>query len=301
MSSKIYLVSLICLAWSAFHPAQASEVRLPYQGLVLNANLQLAEGRKLSDGVILITHGGLLHRGTETILYLQKLFKERGYSSLAINLSLGLSNRQGNYDCKVPHRHLNQNAATEIGAWVEWLQRQGVQQVVVLGHSRGGSQTALYAAEQDHPLVQAVILMAPATLANNDATEYQKRFRKPLAPALQKAQRLVKAGKGAQLMPRVNVLTCANTTVSAASFVSYFGEPARLDTPMLIPKFKKPVLVLVAEVDDIVVDLGPKISPLADGKRVQLKVIAGADHFFRDLYADDAADASMAFLKQIGF
>ena len=300
MQSQKYRTVLIILVLLC-SSAHASDVTLPYQGLVLNANLELAAGRKLNDGAILITHAGLMHRGTETILYLQKLFKDRGYNSLAINLSLGLNNRQGNYDCKVPHRHRNQDAAAEIGAWVDWLKRQGVQQVALLGHSRGGSQTALYAAEQDNDMVRAVILMAPATMANNDAAEYQKRFKKPLAPTLKQAQKFVKAGKGATLMSHANVLTCADTAVSAASFVSYFGEPQRLDTPILISQFKKPVLVIVAGADDIVVGLEPKVSPLVDGQRVQMKVIEGADHFFRDLYADDVADASAVFLKQQGF
>lgn len=285
----------------AFAPAQASEVTQTYKGMVLNANLELAAGKKTSDGVILITHGGLLHRSSETIVYLQKLFKERGYNSLAINFSLGLNHRHGNYDCKVPHRHLNQDAAQEIGAWVEWLKRQGVQHVALLGHSRGGAQTALYVAEQDSALVHAVVLMAPATIANNDASEYQKRFGKPLEPTLQKAQKLVKAGKGTTLLAQVGVMTCADTKATAASFVSYFGEPARLDTPSLIPKIKKPVLIVVAGADEIVIGLEPKISPLVDNQRVQMKFVDGADHFFRDLYADDAVDATDAFLKRTGF
>jgi len=33
-----------------------------------------------------------------------------------------------------------------------------------------------------------------------------------------------------------------------------------------------------------------KVEPLADGEHVTLVVIDGADHFFRDLYAEDIAD-----------
>lgn len=301
MQFQSFLTGAAIVLCLVFSPVQASEVSQTYKGMLLNANLELAAGKKTSDGVILITHGGLLHRSSETIVYLQKLLKDRGYSSLAINFSLGLNNRHGNYDCKVPHRHLNQDAAQEIGAWVEWLKHQGVKQIALFGHSRGAAQTALYVAEQDPALVQAVILMAPATIANNDAAEYQKRFGKPLEPTLQKAQKLVKAGKGTTLLTHVGVMTCADTKATAASFVSYFGEPARLDTPSLIPKFKKPVLVVVAGADEIVIGLEPKITPLVDNQRVQMKVVDGADHFFRDLYADDAVDATDAFLKRAGF
>ena len=155
--------------------AEAKEVTLQHKGLTLNASLELAVGKKLADGAILITHAGLAHRGMEVIAYLQTLFKERGYNTLAINLSLGLNNRHDRYDCKVTHRHRYADAADEIGAWVDWLKGQDARRVTLLGHSRGGAQTALYAAERDNALVQAVVLLAPDTRATNDAAAYQRR------------------------------------------------------------------------------------------------------------------------------
>lgn len=280
--------------------APAREVTLPYKGLTLNADLELAAGKKPADGVILVTHGMLAHRDMEALVYLRNLLKEKGYSTLAVNLSLGLDNRHGMYDCKVTHRHRQADAADEIGAWVGWLEKQGVKRVTLLGHSNGGAQTAFYAAERDTALVKAVALLAPATRDNNDAAAYRKRYRKPLAPLLEKAQALVKAGKGATVLAHADFLYCPDTTATADAFVSYYG-PDRLDTPMLIRKIKKPTLVVVAGSDEVVVGLDKKVAPLADGKRVQMKVVDGADHFFRDLYADDAVEAIVAFLKGVGF
>ncbi len=278
----------------------AKEVTLPYKGLTLNADLELAAGKKLADGVILVTHGMLAHRDMEALVYLRNLLKERGYNTLAINLSLGLNNRHDMYNCKVTHRHRQADAADEIGAWVDWLKKQGTKRVAVLGHSNGGAQTALYAAKRDNAPIKAAVLMAPATRDNNDAATYQKRYQKPLAPVLEKTQKLVKEGKGAMVLEHTDFLYCPDTSVTADAFVSYYG-PDRLDTPTLIPKIKKPTLVLVAGSDDIVVDLEKKVAPLAAGKRVQMKVINNADHFFRDLYADDAVETVDAFLKGTGF
>ncbi len=279
----------------------AEEVTLTHQGLTLNANLELAAGKKPADGVILITHGALGHRRMETISSLQKLLKERGHSSLAINLSLGLDNRQGMYDCAVTHRHRNADATDEIGAWVEWLKKQGAKRVAVFGHSRGGAQTALYAAERDDALVKAVVLLAPATRDNNDAATYEKRFRKPLAPLLDQAQKLVKDGKGGAVIEHVGLMTCADTSATADSFVSYYEPSARLDAPSLITKIRKPVLVVVGGKDDVVVDLDKKVAPLADGKRVQMKVIGSANHLFIGFHAEDVADATVDFLKAAGY
>jgi len=280
---------------------QAKDVTLNHQGLALNANLELAAGKKPADGVILITHGALGHRRMEIVTSLQKLFKERGYSTLAINLSLGLSNRHGMYDCKVPHRHRYTDAADEIGVWVDWLKKQGVTRVAVLGHSRGGAQTAVYAAERDNALVKAVVLLAPAIGENTDAATYQQRFRQPLAPLLEKAQQLVKGGKGGTVIEHIGLLTCNDTSASADSFVSYYGPDPRLDTPHLLPKIRQPVFVVVASKDNVVVDLDKKVAPLADGKRVRMIVIDGANHLFHGFAIEDTVDAAVTFLKAAGY
>lgn len=267
-----------------------------YKGLTLNANLVLAADKKVADGVIVITHAGLVNRDMELYVHLQKLFKERGYSTLAINLSLARNNRHGMYDCKLTQRHRYTDAADEIGAWTDWLVRQGMQRVILLGHSRGGAETALYAAERDKPQVKAVILLAPDTSETNDAIAYQAHYRKPLAPILNMASRRVHQGHGAMLLKHVDFLYCPDTSATADTFVSYYGPDPRLDTAYLISKICKPVLLVLAGSDEVVVN-NQKFTALANAKQIQSKVLDGADHFFRDLYADDAVDAIDAFLR----
>ena len=88
----------------------AKEVRLNYRGLSLNADLMLATGNIVDQRVILITHGALAHRNMEFLVYLRKLLKDKGYNTLAINLSLGIPNRHGMFDCGNVHRHRNDDA-----------------------------------------------------------------------------------------------------------------------------------------------------------------------------------------------
>lgn len=296
-----YLGMLACCIGLGIAAASANEVTLPHKGLTLNASLDLAAGKKPADGVILITHGGLAHRDMEMITALRTALHQKGYSTLAINLSLGIDRRHGMYDCQVTHRHRNGDAAEEIGAWVDWLKKQGVKRVTLLGHSRGGAQTAFYLAEQDQAVVDAVVLIAPAIAENTSAAEYQRRFQHPLAPALAQAQKLRKSGKGEAVLSHVGLLTCADTSATADAFVSYYGPSPGLDTPSLLPRLRKPTLVVVASNDEVVVGLDRKVAPLADGKHLQMKLIEGADHTFRDLYGDDAADAIDAFLKGARF
>lgn len=301
MRTGQFIRCLVAVLLVGIAPLEAKEVTLQYQGLTLNANLELATRKKITDGAILITHGSLAHRGMESLANFQGLLKEKGYNTLAINLSLGLNNRHGMYDCRIPHRHRYTDAVGEIHAWMDWLKKQGATRAAVLGHSRGAAQTALYAAERKHALIRAVVLLAPATLDNASPTEYEERFQQPLALLLEKAQELIQAGKGDTLIEGIGLLTCAGTSATAASLVSYYRADPRLDTLALLSKIGKPVLVVVAGGDEIVVDLEKKLAPKVDGKHLQMKVVENADHFFRDLYADEAVDAIDLFLRGAGY
>jgi len=293
--SRLRAPGIVITAMFFCGAVQAKEITRHYKNLELNANLTLANGKKMSDGVILITHGGLMHRGMELYVLLQELLKEQGYSSLAINLSLGMDNRHGSLDCKTIQRHRYSDAADEIGSWVSWLKAQGVKEIVLLGHSRGGGETALYASAHEDPAVKAVILLAPDTRETNDAKAYQARYHQPLSSMLAKAQKLVNSGRGDTVMQHTHFLYCADSPVTAATFVSYYGPDPRLDTAYLIPKIRYKTLIVLAGADQIVVNV-KKFLPLAKPAHVQVKTINGAGHFFQDLFADDAVDDMKTFL-----
>ncbi len=275
----------------------AQEVTIKHQGLTLNASLEHTDA---DEHIILITHGALAHRGMELISGLQERFGERGIGTLAINLSLGVNDRHGMYDCSIPHRHRNEDALEEIAAWLDWLERQGIKRVTLLGHSRGGAQTALFMATHNDARVQAAILMAPATLENNTAQRYQQQYKAPLGPLLEQAQARVEHGQGASLIEHANLMGCRDTAVSAESLVSYYGPKAQTDTVRLLRNLTKPALVVIGSDDDIVPDLERKLAPLPENSKTRRVVIDGAGHFFRDLNADDAVDAMMAFLASVG-
>lgn len=282
----------------AFMTSHAEEVSLKHQGLTVTANLETTGDDWTTKPVILMTHGTLAHNRMEIMETLQTAFKERGYSTLAINLSLGLSDRKGMYDCATPHTHRHTDAVEEIGVWLDWLKGKGASSVVLLGHSRGGNQTAWFAQEHDNALIRSVVLVAPQVWSGKYAADdYMKRFNKPLAPQLAKAEKLISSGKAEQMMKGVDFVYCEKTSATARAFVSYHSSDKRMDTPYLVGKITKPVLVIAGSEDTVVTGLVEKMQPLADGKRVTLSVIDGADHFFRDLYAEEVADGAVAFIE----
>lgn len=281
-----------------FTPLLAREVSLARNGLTLNANLETAGTDWQQRPFVLMTHGTLAHGAMETMQGLQTALKDRGIGSLSLTLSLGLDQRRGMYDCAQPHRHRHGDALEEIGAWLAWLQSQGVTQpVVLLGHSRGGNQVARYAAAHPEAALSHLILVAPQTWSEKGtAEEYEVRFGKPLAPLLERARQMQDEGKAGNLLEGVDFLYCPATQTSAAAFLSYYAPDPAMDTPSLLSAIKVPVLVVAGSQDEVVKGLIEKVQPLADGQRVQLLELDGADHFFRDLYAEDIADAVQALV-----
>lgn len=288
---RTLIVSLL-LALSLVAMARAEVVTLSHNGLILNANLEQAGSTWPAGPVVLMTHGTLGHSGMEIMSDLQGMLAERGVSTLAINLSLGLDDRAAvMYDCAVPHTHRHTDAVDEIGAWVEWLKAQGTKQIALLGHSRGGNQTARFAAATEDPAITAVFLLGPQTWdADADTQGYRKKYDTDLFPLLTKAEQMVANGKGTDMMEKIDFLYCEDTSATAESFLSYHAPDPNMDTPALLPQIRVPVTVFAGTEDTVVKGLIGKVRPLVDGERISLVEVDGADHFFRDLYGEDIAD-----------
>ncbi len=214
-------------------------------------------------------------------------------STLSISLSLGLSDREGMYDCQTSHTHLHTDAVTEIGLWHDWLKKQGVENVILLGHSRGGNQTARYAASINDESVNHVYLLAPQVLTNEyNHQDYEKRYKKPLAPLVEKAQKMLEAGKGKSLMEDVDFIYCEKTRATAESFVSYYHDPEeKMDTTTLLDDISYPLTIFAGSADTTVKNLIPKTRSKVDGEKSHLVIVEGADHFFRDLYSEEIVEA----------
>ena len=293
--------ALVALALGLFQApaATAEEVRLKQGDLTLNAQLDMADGKTLKDGLVLVVHGTLAHNDMDTLSNLRTILNDRGLNTLAINLSLAVDDRHGMYECATPHRHHHLDALEEIAVWMDWLKDQGAGPVILFGHSRGGNQSARFAAERGHALLSKLVLLAPATWdAGKAAAGFEKTHGRPLAQELGKAEALVKSGKSAEMMPKMGLLYCPGADVMAGSFVSYYRPDPRFNTPAILGEIKVPVLVMAGSEDNVVSDLPERMEGKTDGKRVTFEVIDGAGHFFLDLFAEDVADRIEDFLAK---
>lgn len=286
------------LVLSLANPALAKEVKETYKGLTVNANLVMADGASMQDDIVLLTHGTLTHKGRSTYAHLQKNLAANGVSSLAINLSLGIDDRSGEYDCAVPHTHKHTDALDEIDFWADWLEKQGTTSITLMGHSRGGNQTAWYAAERDRDTIKKVVLVAPATGDQQSASEYQEKYGVSVDGILSKANKMIKAGKGQDLMPETDFIYCKKTQVTPAAFVDYYTVKPQFDTPKLLENPKKPTLVIMGSADTVVADLPEKIEPLVTAGKIESLMLEDADHFFLDFANEDMASATAEFISK---
>ena len=129
-SRRVIIGLLAALVSSA---AFSGEVRIDGGEFTLNGDIELADGKNLSDGVVLLLHGTLAHKDMELIATLQEAMQEAGLNSLAINLSLNINDRHNFFPCDHPHSHRFEDALVELRIWLDWLASQDVDDVVLLG------------------------------------------------------------------------------------------------------------------------------------------------------------------------
>ena len=284
----------LCLPWIGGTALAAERVELAHDDLTLVGHMETATS--VEDGVVLMVHGTLAHGQMEVMRSMQELLRDAGYNSLAINLSLGQDARTGMYDCDSTHRHKHEDAVGEIAAWVDWLEGEGADRLVVLGHSRGGNQVARYLADDPAETVEKAVLMAPQTwTAGEEAKGYQASYDTALQPLLDRAEMLVSEGKGDEVM-EMDFIYCPDTTATAASVVSYYREDPMMDTPTVLAETDVPTLVIVAGADTTVTDLEEKMADRVGDAHIEMTTVSGSDHMFRDLFLYDAADAATAFI-----
>jgi len=261
----------------------SAQTPVTHQGL--DADFYEADG----NTAVLLLHGTLAHNRMEIISTISRLVSEDyGVPVLAPNLSYNLPGREGMLDCGITHTHKHFDALNEIGTWIAYLEDQGFENIIVSAHSRGGGQMSAYLADNPSDKIRGAVLIAPAVFDAEYAIKgYQERYGVPLEGLMEQAKQL----DGDSIMEVPGFVYCQQAKVSAASFIDYYTPDTRRDTPTNLTQVSDiPVVVVAGSEDDVVERLPEKLEATAGiGDNVSLEMIDGADHFFRDLYADDVA------------
>jgi pimeloyl-ACP methyl ester carboxylesterase len=292
---------LCCLLMLLSAVARADSRILELRGpdAVLTARLQPGSDWPAGPTVLLL-HGTLSHRDTEIIESLEALLADAGVATLAVNLGLGIDRREAALACDSEHRHLESDASSELALWIGWLQEQGVTDITLLGHSRGAYQVARYRLNSGDERVRRLVLVAPPTWSSEQMRDaYQARHAAALDPLLAEARAMQAAGRGRELLPgTVGLLYCEGGRVSADALLSYYGDDPLRDTPTLLTHLDTPTLLVSGSEDTVAAGLGEALEAIDAARRHHVRAleIDGADHFFRDLYADELIDNLLEFL-----
>ena len=300
----VYFTMMALLAFATVavspRPSVAEEVRLEHVGLSLLANLELPQGKTLAQApVALLLHGTLGHHDMEIIKALQAGLRTRGVATLAITLSLGLDSRRGMFACEREHDHRSADAIDEIGAWMAWLEERGAKSPTLVGHSRGAQQVASYAASAPERAASRLVLVAPLSdTAEMAIQSYRTAFAADLPAVLASAKARITAGEEDTLITAPGFLYCRAARVTAAAFADYY-DPDKYAVPIgILGDLQNTVLVVAGSDDRIAPDVAARLAARPPNPRVTLQTIDGADHFFRDLFADDMADMVSAFIHR---
>mgnify|MGYP001546092647 FL=1 len=277
--------SHIAIIFSAALSASVSWAQNPVSHQGLDADFYPADG----NTAVLLLHGTLAHNRMEIIKTIATLVSEDyGYPVLAPNLSYNQPGREGMLDCGITHTHKHFDALNEITHWVDYLETEGFEQIIVSAHSRGGGQMSAYLADNPASSIVGSVLIAPATFdANAQGPNYEDRFGGSLAGLMEQANTMAPD----EIMEVPGFVYCEQAKVSAASFIDYYTPDPRRDTPTNLTQVSNiPVVVVAGSEDDVVADLPGRMETTDGlGDNIGFEMIDGADHFFRDLYADDVS------------
>jgi pimeloyl-ACP methyl ester carboxylesterase len=170
---------------------------------------------------------------------------------------------------------------TDVDRAISRLKAEGYDQIVVAGHSMGGINTLLYAA--NHAGLAGVIVFAPTSHPGRNETD----------PTVAFARELVAKGLGDV---RTQFPSSGNPLLTMPrAWLSFFGPESPLDDAALLPRITAPLLWVAGTEDSGQRDAAERFRLVASNPLNRF-VMVNADHFATP---DVAALDTIAWLKQL--
>lgn len=273
--------TLTAIAFSLISSTALAQTEIQHNGLY--ADHYQGEGTT----AVLVVHGTLAHKRMEIIETLSMLLNEDyDLPVVAPNLDLSSPNRPGMVDCNQIHRHTHTEASTEIGQWVSWMEQQGYDNIIVAAHSRGGAQLSAYLADSPSSAITNAVLIAPATFNAQYAAD---SYLEATGMSIESLLATAKSADANEVIDVPRFVYCDDAKATAASVIDYYEPKAEFDTPTNLQSIQIPTLVVMGSEDSVVAELPDRLASTELAANITIETIDGADHFFRDLYADDIA------------
>jgi len=253
---------LICLP-NIGNTSEIIEKTLPNK---LHVSALYHRGEK-NQPAVFITHGFLQTRNYLTVSSLSNSLIESGYTVLAPTLSLGISRRQRSLPCDAIHTHTMKDDVNEIAFWIDWLNKNQKNKIILVGHSYGSLQNLVYASKQPNPAVKGIIATSLVDVEHVLGVEQ-------VYSQIKIAHKQLKQDK--TKLHNYKLSYCKNFVSPPGVFLSY-SEWTKKRILNAMPRINIPVEVILGSKDKRMGGNWPK---LIKEKGATLIIIDGANHFF---------------------
>lgn len=237
---------------------------------------------------VLILHGFTTTRHFPTVESMASGLNLEGYSVLAPNLTMGITQRQHSIKCQAIHTHTLEQDAEEIRVWVNWLHQKGHKHVILIGHSAGSMQILYALSEHIVTHVDSVILTSLYYFNGPEVGSDEKD--------MAKAQQHLKSNT-----PTVDIysfLFCKeNYHATAKSFLSY-QVVTRTYILNALRQAKMPITVIMGEKDKRYQTVGTHWLKEMKDSGARIELIKNANHFFSGDTEFDLMDRIIQLLQE---
>jgi len=265
--------SLFIISHSITGYAETLSLKLPNN---FTSTAEYVIGDKTKPAV-LILHGLLQTRSYLTVQSLITAIADDGYTVLAPNLTLGISNRKKSLPCQAIHNHNMSQDIEEIDYWVKFLENKGHSAIYLVGHSYGSLQILIYVNKKKPRSIKKLIT---TSLINVEKTNDGKH----MGTFLKQARQHIK-NNDSQLH-EYSLSYCKKYISPAKDFISYamWNKNKLIDE---INQLNIPISIIIGSKD-------PRIDTtwksLLQKSKSKLIIIEGANHFFDTTHEFDMND-----------
>lgn len=278
------LLAFLSCTWCAA-PALAShastvEVRLA-SGRIVSADFHAGKRDRMA---VLVLHGFLQTREFPTVASVTEALAQAGYTVVAPTLSLGISKRIRSLPCEAIQLHTLNEGVEEVAFWVRWLQRQGYHRIVLVGHSFGNIQLLHYLGGMPSSAVKRALVISLTDVEVRQTAQHRAQ----VAHSLRE-----RAARQARDLAEIELGHCRKYVGPPAALLSYMTV-TRDSLLKTLAQASVPVTAVMGGRDD---RMGADWVDTLVARGVDVRVIAGASHFFDNQYEFDLQDAVLQALS----
>lgn len=274
---------MLCVMSPAGH-ADILRLKSP-DGAYLNAEHHRGDPRRPA---VVVLHGFLQTREFLTTQSIINSLVTLGYTVLAPNFSLGVSDRRQSTQCQAPHKHRFGDDLREVDFWVEWLRHRGHPGVILVGHSWGSQHSLGYAETYPWAPVTAVIAISLVRVEQPAAVR-----------ARQISQAEARAARRDRSLQPYALSFCKAYMATPQSYLSYarWDDTRVVESLTRLQERKLPVYAVVGSRDKRIDDEWVQV---LHRHTSQTTVIDGANHFFSSVHEFELNDRIETLIAGIG-